>query len=66
MAGDKRFIIWVHRSSKSIFGPYCRPANQDGYVLGFEDEQHALAECARLNVRSGDPYARYSVQTTAP
>jgi hypothetical protein len=62
MMENIRFTVWVYRGSGSIFGKASSPVNQDGFILTFNDEGRARAECARLNAGSGDPYARYSVE----
>ncbi len=66
MMGKSRFTVWMRREARSIFGPAFSPVNRNGVALGFEDERRALAECARLNTGSGDPYTRYSVETVGP
>ena len=62
MIGNTRFTVWLHRGDKRIFGTTSSPVSRDGLILTFSDEGHAHEECTRLNVASGDPYARYSVE----
>jgi hypothetical protein len=60
MTDETRFIVWVDRSAASIFGAASNPVNRNGAILCFDDEEHARAECDRLNARSGASYMRYS------
>ena len=62
MIGNMRFTVWLHRGDESILGTSSSPVSRDGVILTFNDEGRALAECARLNAGSRDPYARYSVE----
>src|SRR5262249_4093264 len=56
------FTVWTHRSAKSIFGADSHPVIRNGELLCFPSEQHAQAECARLNAASGGSHAHYSVK----
>lgn len=60
MTNRTRFTVWVDRSAESIFGAASNPVNRNGAILCFDDEEHARAECDRLNARSGASYMRYS------
>jgi hypothetical protein len=62
MAEAKRFVIWVDRSPKSIFGPASNPVNRNGALLRFDEEEQARLECDRLNSRSRGSHIRYSVK----
>jgi hypothetical protein len=63
MVGVVRFTIWAHRSAESIFGPSSSPVNRNGAILGFDDEDRAREECARLNARLGSSTMRYTVES---
>jgi len=62
MTDKMRFIVWVDRSAESIFGAASNPVNRNGAILCFDDEEHARAECDRLNAHSGASYMRYNVR----
>src|SRR5262249_20479801 len=47
------FTVWTHRSAKSIFGADSHPVIRNGELLCFPSEEHAQAECDRLNAASG-------------
>lgn len=55
------FMVWTHRSAKSIFGPASHPIIRNGEVLCFDTEQSAQAECDRLNAASGGSHVHHSI-----
>ena len=62
MSHVSRYVIWVHRSPKSLFGGASNPVIRNGALLFFNDEGRARIECDRLNARSGNPHVHYTVQ----
>ena len=56
------FTVWTHRSAKSIFGADSHPVIRNDELLCFPSEQHAHAECDRLNAASGGSHVHYSVK----
>jgi len=56
------FTVWTHRSAKSIFGADSHPVIRNGELLCFPSEEHAQAECDRLNAASGGSHVHYSVK----
>lgn len=56
------FMVWAHRSAESIFGAASKPVIRNGAHLCFDSERRALAECDRLNARSGGSHEHYSVK----
>jgi hypothetical protein len=56
------FMVWAHRSAESIFGAAAKPVIRNGAFLCFDSERRALAECDRLNARSGGSHERYSIK----
>jgi hypothetical protein len=55
------FVVWAHRSARSIFGPASNPVMLNGGFLCFNTEEQARAERDELNARSGT-HVRYSVR----
>jgi hypothetical protein len=62
MSNISRFVIWVHRSSDSLFGAASNPVIRNGALLFFDEEDYARAECDRLNARFGNGQVNYTVQ----
>jgi hypothetical protein len=60
MTDKTRFVVWVDRSAKSIFGAASNPVNRNGTLLCFEDEERARVECDQLNAHSSASHMRYS------
>jgi hypothetical protein len=56
------FTVWTHRRAKSIFGADSHPVIRNGELLCFPSEEHAQAECDRLNAASGGSHVHYSVK----
>jgi len=56
------FTVWTHRSAKSIFGADSHPVIRKGELLCFPREEHAQAECDRLNAASDGSHVHYSVK----
>ena len=56
------FTVWTHRSAKSIFGADSHPVIRNGELLCFPSEEHAQAECDRLNAASGGSHVHYGVK----
>ena len=53
MTANVRFVVWVHRNAKSIFGAASKPVTQNGALLTFGDKGSAKLECDRHNASSG-------------
>jgi hypothetical protein len=56
------FVVWAHRSAKSIFGAASNPVMLDGAFLCFKTEEKARAASDRFNARSGGSHVHYSVR----
>jgi len=56
------YVVWAHRSARSLFGPASNPVVQNGGFLCFNTEEKARAESDELNARSGGSHVRYSVR----
>jgi hypothetical protein len=57
------FVVWAHRSAKSIFGAASNPVMRNGALVCFKTAEEARAESDRLNAGSGaSPHVRYSVR----
>jgi hypothetical protein len=55
------FVVWVHRSDRSIFGAACHPVNENGILLAFREECDARRQCDWLNANRRIPHVSYSV-----
>jgi hypothetical protein len=56
------FTVWTHRSAKASLAPTRIPSFRNGELLCFPSEEHAQAECDRLNAASGGSHVHYSVK----
>ena len=56
------FVVWVRRSTESIFGSASYAVNRNGSLLAFRDEDEATLQCDQLNAHRGSDQIHYSVE----
>jgi hypothetical protein len=61
MTNSSFFVVYVHRTDRSIFGAACRPVNENGILVAFSEERDAQRQCDRLNANRHNPHVFYSV-----